>query len=74
MAFHSGLIVHKWHGLFYLIYGFVVDWLGLAEARLIFAPIIPGAGVLLKVGELLAPLGDVLKLKHIEAMLNPTRK
>jgi len=53
---------------FYFIYGFVVDWLGLAEARLLFALILLGAGVSLKAGELLGPLKDVLKLKHMEAM------
>jgi len=51
---------------FYFIYGFVVDWLGLAEARLIFALILLGAGVSLKAGELLGSLRDVLKLKHME--------
>jgi len=55
-------------GIFYFIYGFVVDWLGLAEARLVFALILLGAGVSLKAGELLGPLRDVLKLKHMEAM------
>ncbi|GEM_PF-2210463 len=54
---------------FYFIYGFVVDWLGLAEARLVFALILLGAGVSLKAGELLGPLRDVLKLKHMEAMI-----
>ncbi|WP_297437506.1 MFS transporter [Thermococcus sp.] len=54
---------------FYFIYGFVVDWLGLAEARLLFALILLGAGVSLKAGELLGPLKDVLKLKHMEAMI-----
>nr|WP_206204464.1 MFS transporter [Thermococcus sp. 21S7] len=56
-------------GVFYFIYGFVVDWLGLAEARLLFALILLGAGVSLKAGELLGPLRDVLKLKHMEAMI-----
>ena len=56
-------------GVFYFIYGFVVDWLGLAEARLVFALILLGAGVSLKAGELLGPLRDVLKLKHMEAMI-----
>ena len=55
-------------GVFYFIYGFVVDWLGLAEARLLFALILLGAGVSLKAGELLGPLRDVLKLNHIEAL------
>jgi len=61
-------------GVFYFIYGFVVDWLGLAEARLLFALILLGAGVSLKAGELLGPLKDVLKLKHLEAMPNPMKK
>lgn len=52
--------------VFYFIYGFVVDWVGLAEARLIFAVILLGAGVLLKAGEALGPLKEVLKLKHME--------
>jgi len=56
---------------FYFIYGFVVDWVGLAEARLIFAVILLGAGVLLKAGEVLGPLRDVLKLKHMESQ--PTK-
>ena len=54
-------------GVFYFIYGFVVDWLGLAEARLLFALILLGAGISLKAGELLGPLRDVLKLRHMEA-------
>ena len=53
---------------FYFIYGFVVDWLGLAEARLLFALILLGAGVLLKAGELLGPLKDVLKLRHMKGI------
>ena len=59
---------------FYLIYGFVVDWLGLAKARLLFAVILLGAGVLLKAGELLGPLKDVLKLKHMAVLPNPLKK
>jgi len=51
---------------FYFLYGFVVDWLGLAEARLLFALILLGAGVSLKALGL-GPLGDVLRLRHMEA-------
>ncbi len=58
---------------FYFIYGFVVDWVGLAEARLIFAVILLGAGVLLKAGELLGPLKDILKLRHMEILPNPLK-
>jgi MFS family permease len=51
--------------VFYFLYGFVVDWVSLAEARLIFAVILLGAGVLLKAGEAFGLLGDILKLRHL---------
>ncbi|WP_297506945.1 MFS transporter [Thermococcus sp.] len=46
--------------VFYIIYGFAVDWLGLREARFFFAVFLLGIGVAFKVIRALGVLGDVL--------------
>ena len=50
---------------FYFIYGFAVDRLGLTGARLLFALILLGAGLALKVLSI-GPLGSVLRLRHLD--------
>ncbi|NJE46173.1 MFS transporter [Thermococcus sp. GR7] len=56
--------------VFYFIYGFAVDWLGLGEARLVFAIALLVVGIFLKAGEIVGPLGETLRLRHAEAIPN----
>ncbi|ASJ02461.1 MFS transporter permease [Thermococcus profundus] len=56
--------------LFYAVYGFAVDKLGLAEARLMFAVILLVVGASFKVGEVLGFLGEHLRLSHLEGSGN----
>ncbi|WP_324734821.1 hypothetical protein VFC49_06260 [Thermococcus sp. SY098] len=51
---------------FYGIYGFVVDELGLAEARLVFALILFGIGLAFKGAQTIGTLKEPLKLKHLQ--------
>ncbi len=51
--------------LFYTVYGFAVDWLGLREARFVFAVFLLGIGVAFKVIQALGVLGDALELRHL---------
>ncbi|AHL22724.1 MFS transporter [Thermococcus nautili] len=53
-------------GSFYTVYGFAVNALGLAKARLVFALGLLALGLLVKVLEVLGPLGEVLKVGHIK--------
>ncbi|WP_297499490.1 MFS transporter [Thermococcus sp.] len=50
---------------FYTAYGFVVDLVGLREARLVFAVALLGIGVAFKVIQALGVLGDALELRHL---------
>ncbi|WP_297488240.1 MFS transporter [Thermococcus sp.] len=51
--------------VFYTLYGFAVDWLGLRKARLAFAVLLLGIGVALKAIQALGVLGDALELRHL---------
>ncbi|WP_456365738.1 MFS transporter [Thermococcus sp.] len=51
--------------VFYTLYGFAVDWLGLRKARLAFAVLLLGMGVALKVIQALGVIGDALELRHL---------
>ncbi|WP_240922479.1 hypothetical protein [Thermococcus sp. 9N3] len=53
-------------GSFYTVYGFAVNALGLAKARLVFALGLLALGLLVKALEVLGPLGEVLKVGHIK--------
>nr|WP_240911689.1 MFS transporter [Thermococcus sp. LS1] len=50
---------------FYVLYGFAVQRLGLNAARLLFALIPLGVGFAFKAAQLLGPLRDPLRLRHL---------
>lgn len=52
--------------VFYVVYGFVVDKLGLFGVRLMFVIVLLVFGVGFKVGEVLGFLGEYLKLYYLE--------
>lgn len=54
--------------IFYGIYGFVVDKLGLADARLIFALIIFSIGLAFKGAQTIGILKEPLELKHLQLL------
>jgi MFS family permease len=58
----AGLVM----ALFYAVYGFAVDKLGLSKARLTFALALLVLGAGLKAGEILGFIGEHLKLSHLE--------
>jgi MFS family permease len=58
----AGLVM----AVFYAIYGFAVDKLGLSEARLTFAVALLVLGLGFKAGEVLGFLGEHLRLSHLE--------
>ena len=58
----AGLVM----AVFYAIYGFTVDELGLPKARMAFAMVLLVIGAGFKAGEALGFLGEHLKLSHLE--------
>lgn len=58
----AGLVM----AVFYAVYGFGVDTLGLSEARLMFAIALLVLGASFKAGEVLGFLGEHLRLSHLE--------
>ncbi|NJF26028.1 MFS transporter [Thermococcus sp. Bubb.Bath] len=58
----AGLVM----AVFYAVYGFAVDKLGLPEARLTFAVVLLVLGAGFKAGEVMGFLGEHLRLSHLE--------
>ncbi|MBP1912586.1 hypothetical protein [Thermococcus stetteri] len=58
----AGLVM----AVFYAVYGFAADKLGLSEARLTFAIALLVLGLGSKAGEVLGFLGEYLRLSHLE--------